>query len=144
MFVDFSGDGLEIVDPVTGEISIAKLFAAVLGASNLTYAEPVLSEDLSTWAGCHVRAVDYFGGCSEIWVPDNLKSGVKAPNRCDLDLNATYAELARHYSAAVIRRECRSRGIRRRSSRGCFWPSGGSWPRFGIGPSSRWRRCAAR
>ena len=57
MFVDFSGDGLEIVDPNTGEISIAKLFVAVLGASNLTYAEPVLSEDLPTWVGCHVRAL---------------------------------------------------------------------------------------
>lgn len=51
MFVDFSGDGLEIVDPNTGEISTARLFVAVLGASNLTYAEPVLTEDLPTWVG---------------------------------------------------------------------------------------------
>jgi hypothetical protein len=62
MFVDFSGDGLELVDPKTGEVTTAKLFVAVLGASNLTYAEPVLSEDLPTWTGCHVRALDYFGG----------------------------------------------------------------------------------
>jgi transposase len=102
MFVDFSGDGLEIVDPKTGEISIAKLFVAVLGASNLTYVEPVLSEDLPTWTGCHVRALEYMGGVAEIWVPDNLRAGVKAPNLYEPDLNPTYAELARHYGAAVI------------------------------------------
>jgi len=102
MFVDFSGDGLELVDPTTGESSTAKLFVAVLGASNLTYVEPVLAEDLPAWTGCHVRALEYFGGVAAIWVPDNLKSGVRAPNLYEPDLNPTYAELARHYGAAVI------------------------------------------
>jgi transposase len=46
MFVDFSGDGITLVDPLTGECKVAKLFVAVLGASNYTYIEPVLSEDL--------------------------------------------------------------------------------------------------
>src|SRR5216683_1780546 len=77
-------------------------FIAVLGASNLTYVEPVLSEDLLTWTSCHVRALEYFGGVAEIWVPDNLKSGVKSPDRYEPELNPTYAELARHYQAAVI------------------------------------------
>ncbi len=40
-FVDFSGDGIEVVDPKTGEVQVARLFVAVLGASNLTYVEPV-------------------------------------------------------------------------------------------------------
>jgi transposase len=102
MFVDFSGDGIDIVNPDTGECVVAKLFVAVLGASNLTYVEPVLSEDLPTWTGCHVRALEFFGGVAEIWVPDNLKSGVKSPDRYEPELNQTYAELARHYEAAVI------------------------------------------
>jgi transposase len=102
MFVDFSGDGIDIVNPDTGECVVAKLFVAVLGASNLTYVEPVLSEDLPTWTGCHVRALEFFGGVAEIWVPDNLKSGVKSPDLYEPELNQTYAELARHYEAAVI------------------------------------------
>src|SRR4051812_5577459 len=102
MFVDFSGDGLEVVDPKTGEISTAKLFVAVLGASNPPYGEPVLSEDLPTGTGCHVRALESAGGVAAIWVPDNLRSGVKSPNLYEPDLNPTYAELARHYGAAVI------------------------------------------
>jgi transposase len=102
MFVDFSGDGIDIVDPDTGVCTVAKLFLAVLGASNLTYVEPVLSEDLPTWIGCHIRALEFYGATAEIWVPDNLKSGVKSPDRYDPELNQTYAELAQHYEAAVI------------------------------------------
>ena len=102
LFVDFSGDGLEIVDRPTGDIVVAKLFVAVLGASNYTYVEPVLREDLPTWIGCHVRAFAYFQGVPEIVVPDNLRSGVKRPDYYDPELNPTYADLARHYGVAVI------------------------------------------
>lgn len=35
-FVDFSGDGIDVVDGRTGECRTAKLFVAVLGASRLT------------------------------------------------------------------------------------------------------------
>ena len=31
LFIDFSGDGIPIVDPRTGEVRIAKLFVAVMG-----------------------------------------------------------------------------------------------------------------
>ncbi|QAT87236.1 hypothetical protein EJ065_5703 [Corallococcus coralloides] len=102
LFLDFSGDGVGVVDAKTGERKKAKLFLAVLGASNFTYAEPVLSEDLPTWVACHVNALEYMGGVAQVWVPDNLKSAVTSPHRYEPDLNPTYAELARHYGAAVI------------------------------------------
>ena len=102
MFVDFSGDGIDLVDPQTGEVHRAKLFVAVLGASSLTFVEPVLDESLPSWIRCHVRALEYFGGVPEIIVPDNLKSGVKRPDRYEPELNPTYAELAQHYGCVVI------------------------------------------
>lgn len=98
LFVDFSGDGIAIVDLVTGEVSVAKLFVAVLGASNLTYIEPVLSENLPTWVQCHINAFTYIGGVSESVVPDNLRSGVTKPDYYDPELNRTYASLAEHYN----------------------------------------------
>jgi len=101
-FVDFSGDGLTVADPRTGECQSARLFVAVLGASNYTYVEPVLHEDLPTWLGCHVRAFEFFGGVSEIVVPDNPKVGVTKPHLYEPDLNPSYAELARHYGVAVV------------------------------------------
>ena len=101
-FIDFSGDGIDIVDRFTGECQKAVLFVAVLGASNLTYVEPVLHQDLPTWVGCHVRASEYFGGVTAVWTPDNPKVGVTRADRYDPELNPTYAELARHYGVAVI------------------------------------------
>jgi transposase len=102
MFVDFSGDGIDLVSATTGEILSAKLFVAVLGASNLTYVEAVLHEDLGTWVRCHVRALAYFGGVTEIVVPDNLKAGVSSVHRYEPEINRTYSDLAEHYGFAVI------------------------------------------
>lgn len=101
-FVDFSGDGLEVVSAETGEVQKVKLFLFALGASNYTYAEPVVGEDLATWIGCHIRALEYFGGVPQVVVPDNLKAGVHRPDRYEPDLNPTYAELAQHYGFAVV------------------------------------------
>jgi transposase len=101
-FIDFSGSGLDVVHPLTGDRQKAVLFLAVLGASNLTYAEPVLHQDLPTWVGCHVRAFDYFGGTTEIWVPDNPRVGVTKADKYDPLLNRTYEDLAAHYGSAVI------------------------------------------
>jgi transposase len=101
-FVDFSGDGLEVTDPATGEVRVAKLFVAVLGASNLTYVEPVFTEELPVWIACHVHAFEFFGGVSEILVPDNLRSAVTKASKYEPEVNRTYADLARHYGTAII------------------------------------------
>ncbi len=89
LFVDFSGDGIPVVDPKTGEVRTAKLFVAVLGASSLTYVEAVLAEDLPNWVQCHVNALHFYGGSTAIWVPDNLKTGVTTPDRYEPELNPT-------------------------------------------------------
>jgi transposase len=101
-FIDFSGSGLDVVHPLTGDRQQAVLFLAVLGASNLTYAEPVLHQDLPTWVGCHVRAFEYFGGTTEIWVPDNPRVGVTKASKYEPLLNRTYEDLSAHFGAAVI------------------------------------------
>ena len=101
-FVDFSGDGIDVVDPLTGECRKAKLFVAVLGASNLTYVEPVFNEELPTWIACHIHAFEFFGGVSAIVVPDNLRSGVTKASRYEPTVNQTYADMARHYGTAII------------------------------------------
>ena len=102
LFVDFSGDGLTIADPKTGVCQTAPLFVAVLGASNLTWAEPILDQALPTWLGCHVRAFEFFGGVTEIVVPDNPKTAVTRTHLYEPEINPAYAELARHYGVAVI------------------------------------------
>ena len=102
LFVDYAGQTIEVIEQTTGEVRTAQIFVAVLGASNYTYAEATWTQALPDWIGSHVRAFEYFGGASEILVPDNLKSGVSRACRYEPDLNPTYAELASHYGVAVI------------------------------------------
>lgn len=102
MFVDFSGDGIEIVDPSTGVIREAPLFLAVLGASSYTYAEAFETQQLSCWIDGHIHAFEYFGGVAEITVPDNTKTGVTHPCFYEPDINATYLDWAEHYDTTVI------------------------------------------
>ena len=71
MFVDFSGDTMEVVDASTGEVSRAEIFVAVLGCSGLLYAEATRGQDLSSWLSAHVHTFSHYGGVSEVTVPDN-------------------------------------------------------------------------
>jgi transposase len=102
LFVDYSGDGVPIVDQLTGEIRLTQIFVAVLGASGYTFAEATLSQKLPDWIGSHVRAFEFFDCLPEIVVPDNLKSAVTKPCRYEPELNTTYADMAQHYGMAII------------------------------------------
>ena len=75
MFVDYAGQTIPVVDPVTGEIREAQIFVATLGASNYTYAEAHWSQNLPNWIAAHVRALDFLGGVPEMVVPDNQGGG---------------------------------------------------------------------
>jgi len=102
LFVDFAGKGIEVINPLTGEIKEAEIFVAVLGASNYTYAEAMESQDIPSWINAHIHAFEYFGGVARITIPDNLKSGVSKACRYEPDLSPTYQDMAEHYGTAVI------------------------------------------
>lgn len=101
-FVDFSGKKPRIVDPKTGEVEEVELFVGVLGASDYFYAEATRTQSLPDWIGAHIRMNEFFGGSSEVYVPDNLKSGVDQPCRYEPGVNRTYEEMAEHYGAVVV------------------------------------------
>jgi transposase len=102
LFVDYAGDTVPVIDPENGEVSQAQIFVAVQGASSYTYAEAQASQESPHWIGGHVRAMTYFGGATQIIVPDNLKQGVKSPCWYDPDLNQAYLEMAQYYGVAVL------------------------------------------
>jgi transposase len=102
LFVDYAGQTVPVVDPDTGDVNAAQIFVAALGASNYTYAEAHASQSLPDWIGAHCRALAFFGGVPAVLVPDNLKAGVKSPNRYEPDINPTYQEFAHHYGVAVV------------------------------------------
>lgn len=102
LFVDWAGDTMNVVTPGTGEIRPAYLFVAVFGASNYLYAEASLTCGTHAFLAAHCRALSCFGGVPELVVCDNLKTGVKKPDRYEPDLHGPYAELAAHYGCAVF------------------------------------------
>jgi len=101
-FVDYAGHTVSVVDPETGEVRQAQIFIGVLGASNFTFAEATWTQSLPDWTASHVRMFAYFGGVSELLIPDNLGSGVTKACRYEPEVNPTYQELATHYDTAVL------------------------------------------
>ena len=102
LFVDYAGQTMDVVNPLTGEVRDAQIFVAVLGASSYTFAEATWTQGLPDWIGSHIRAFSFFGGVPELLVPDNLKSGVHRPCRYEPIINSTYQEMAAHYGTAVL------------------------------------------
>jgi transposase len=102
LFVDYAGQTMPVVNPLTGEVHDAAIFIAVLGASNYTFAEATWSQSLPDWIGSHVRALAALGGVPQVIVPDNLKAAVTRGHRYEPELNRTYVDLAQHYGVAVV------------------------------------------
>lgn len=99
-FVDFAGDTLSI--HVDGQIREAQLFVSVLGGSSYIYCDLSWTQSLPDWIELHNRMLAHLGGCPDIVVPDNLKSGVTKANYYEPSINLTYEEFARHNGLAVI------------------------------------------
>lgn len=102
LFVDWAGDTIAVVDPLTGHEQRAHIFVAALGASNYTYAEARWTETLPDWIGAHVNAFAAIGGVPKAVVPDNLKAGITKPSRYEPGINRTYQDLADHYGFVVL------------------------------------------
>lgn len=100
-FVDFC-DGLFVTDRESGEKKRTQLFVGALGCSSYTFAYTVASQELPAWLDCHVHFYEFLGGVPAITVPDNLRSGVKTPDRYEPVINQSYRELASHYGTCVI------------------------------------------
>ncbi len=101
VFVDFC-DGIKLTDPVTGDKIPTELFVGTLGASSYTFARATLSQTMPEWLDCHVRMYAAFQGVAAITVPDNLRAGIRSPDRYEAEVTESYQELARHYGTCVI------------------------------------------
>jgi transposase len=95
-------DGIDILDPVTGELVKTHLFVGVLCRSRYTYAEFSFSQKSADFLNSHVRMFKFFGGVPRQLAPDNLKSAVNKTHRYDPDINPAYQRLAHHFNLAVV------------------------------------------
>lgn len=102
MFVDFTGKKLFVTDPKTGAQREAEVFVAILGASQLTYAEARYTQQKADWIKANENALRYIGGVPRAIVPDCLKSGVTKGDKYDPDINPEYADFARYYDTVIL------------------------------------------
>jgi transposase len=101
LFVDYSGVTLPLHNAITGEITKAQVFVAVLGASGYTFVHVTPSQKQEDFILSHVQAYNFFGGTPTTVVPDNLKSAIISNNKKGIVVNESYASLARHYNMRV-------------------------------------------
>jgi transposase len=102
MFIDFSGKKPHYIDPGTGEIIETDFFVATLGGSSYTFAYAVKDQTINSFITCNIKAFEYFGGCPNTIVPDNLKAAVTRADFYDPGINRTFADMAEHYDVAVL------------------------------------------
>ena len=102
LYIDFAGEKLSIVDADSGEIREVEVFAAILGCSQLTYVEAVVSQRKEDLIGACENALHYFGGVPAAIVPDNLRSAVTRSSKYEPVINEAFADFAGHYGTVVL------------------------------------------
>ena len=102
MEVDWAGKTIDIYDSVTGDVTPAYLFVAVLSCSCLVYAEACANMKEDTFIMWHVHAYEYFGGSTRLLIPDNLRTGVTSNTRYETIIPRAYKELSEYYETAIV------------------------------------------
>lgn len=102
MFVDFAGKKFVIIDKITGKHREVETFVAILGVSELTYAEAVQDQKAETFVKANENAFLYFEGVTAAIVPDCLKSGVIKGDKYEPEINPLYKDFADHYGTIIL------------------------------------------
>jgi hypothetical protein len=76
LFVDYAGQTAPVIERHSGEVRQAEIFVAVLGASQYTYAEATWTQQSADWIASHIRALNFFDGCTEVLVPDDVPGNI--------------------------------------------------------------------
>lgn len=78
-----SGKKLSIVDSTIGKLRSVELFVMVIGTVDLACAEAACSQRLGDLVASTMRGLEFFGSIPKVLVPDQLRSAVTGPDRCD-------------------------------------------------------------
>ncbi len=100
--VDWAGSTLFLQNFLTGDAVPVYLFVSTLSYSGYSYFEGFLDQKAPNWIAANVNCVEFFGGSTAIFTPDNLKTGVVKPDWYDPQLYQAYLEFAEHYHTAIL------------------------------------------
>jgi len=102
MYIDFAGEKLNIIDRNTHEKIFVEVFVAILGASQLTYVEALMTQQKEDFIPACENALHYFEGVPAAIVPDNLRSAVTKSDKYEPTINETFADFAEHYNTTIL------------------------------------------
>jgi len=102
LYIDFAGQKLSIVDEPTGVVQNVEVFVAILGASQLTYVEAVMSQKKEDFIPACENALQFYGGVPGAIVCDNLRAAVKKTSRYEPSINETFFDFGEHYNTAIL------------------------------------------
>lgn len=99
--VDYSGDGVQIINPATGEIFTAQLFVGSLSFSGYFFGDFTMTQRTEDFISSHRRMFEFFGGVTSYIVPDNCKTAIIKNNGMDPVINKSYQDMCIHYGIVV-------------------------------------------
>ena len=104
MQVDWAGSRMQIVDPITGQVTPVSVFVASLPYSGLVFAHGCLDEKFPAWADAHRRAFEHIDGVTLLVVPDNASTASNQISKSERarEVNASYAQFLEHYRTAAV------------------------------------------
>lgn len=104
MQVDWAGTRMQIVDPISGQVTPVSVFVASLPYSGLVFAHGCLDEKFPAWADAHRRAFEHIDGVPLLVVPDNASTASNQISKSERarEVNASYAQFLEHYRTAAV------------------------------------------
>jgi transposase len=104
MQVDWAGTQMHLTDPITRETTRVSVFVASLPFSGMVFAHGCLDEKQPAWLDAHRRAFEYFGGVTQVVIPDNASTASNQISRTEKvrDVNSAYAEFLEYYATAAV------------------------------------------
>ena len=101
-FLDYTGTKFPYYDLTQKKNVELEVFVAILGASNLTYAEASENQKNERFVRSTENALQYFGGSPRALVPDNLKSAVLKADKYEPELNPLFDDFSDYYRTAIV------------------------------------------
>ena len=97
LFIDYAGSTVPLADGKR-----AQVFVSAMAASSYTFACATGAQKLEDWIGSMVRALAFYGGVSQLIVPDNARALIADPDRYESRANQTVLDFARHYGTSIL------------------------------------------
>ncbi|MBK8516490.1 MAG: hypothetical protein IPL55_09465 [Saprospiraceae bacterium] len=95
--VDYAGDKLKYIDKESGEIKQCDVLVCVLPYSDLIYCEAQEDQSQMNFVEGIGRSLHYIGNVPKLIISDNLKSGIKTPDKYEPKLTDLSEQMSLYY-----------------------------------------------